>query len=143
MQYTHDVLALKSLDELRAIAVSNGLDWHHKHKPETLIERIIVKQSTAQPSDVKAFTPETTAKKPEDEIPTLAQIEKAIEHLVAKGLKAEFYPDNTFQFSYRGRMDSGNLAQPLNRIVKLATDVSRGGFAPPIVNLDGEKMLGA
>ena len=140
IKYTAEQLAPMDIEQIRAIAVSNGLDYHHKHKAETLIERIILKQNTMQPSDktetVRAEKPAEPAIKNSRE-----DVEQRIQRYVDKGMKAEFHADNTWTFSFRGRMDSGHMNIPLGVIENSAAQVSKGGYRPAMVDINGDKVL--
>ena len=140
IKYTAEQLAPMDIEQIRAIAVSNGLDYHHKHKAETLIERIILKQNTMQPSDKAETVKVEKPAEPKIEN-TREDVQQRIQRYVDKGMKAEFHADNTWTFSFRGRMDSGHMNIPLNVIENAATQVSKGGFRPPVVEIAGEKML--
>lgn len=140
IKYTAEQLYSMPIEQIRAIAVSNGLDYHHKHKAETIIERIILKQNTMQPSD------KTDAVKAEKLVEpiiknTREDVEQRIQRYLDKGMKAEFHSDNTWTFSFRGRMDSGHMSIPLSVIENVAAQVSKGGYRPPMVEIDGERML--
>lgn len=142
IKYTAEQLQPMTIEAIRAIAVANGLDYHHKHKAETIIERIILKQNTMQPSDkapdkapVVEAPPAPSFKNTRDEV------ERRIEPYIQRGMRADFHEDDTWTFSFRGRMDSGNMQIPLQVIESLAAQVSKGGYRPPVVEINGEKVL--
>jgi len=124
MQFNREILKTKSVDELRAILVSKGIDYHPRHKAETLIDMIASLDFTIQPSDRTNKKPEPKQK---DEIVKLteAEIVTALQPFIAKGLNVTTDQD-CWYMSCRGREDSGNLHMPLETLKRIATHVVRG-----------------
>jgi hypothetical protein len=52
------------------------------------------------------------------------QVTEAVKNFTAKGMTIKFV-DNCFEFHFKDRMDSGNLQQPIQHIVKAAEMVCR------------------
>ncbi len=115
-----------SRDELRDLAFKQGLQVHHKAKAETIIKQIIEFSTTPVKQDMQHVAEKPVApvydNTPED-------IEEAIAHIKAQHpafVSKYDIKDNTWEFSCKGAVESGNMAIPLRVIVRRAEIIRRG-----------------
>lgn len=115
------------LDELRALAVSQGLNYHPRMKADTVAKLILDK--VANPVKQEQ-TLKHAAEKPklvEAVTNTQEQIRAACKAYLDKpGFEATFNEDGTWHFRYRGAEDSGHMTVPLRIIQRKAQSVSEG-----------------
>lgn len=131
------------IDDLKQLAVKEGVTFHHRiSKPETLAKLII--EHVTQPQ--KAPEMKHPAEQPTKAAPVLNtedEVREACERYFAKdGFRAEF-EDDTWRFRYKGAEDSGHMTVPLRVIKMKAMSVAQGAKRPFIVKneLGQEVML--
>lgn len=146
--YTAQELQMKSLEELRTISTQLGKVPHHASKEKRIMSDILLQQDMNRP----VRDPEAPSGQDQDRDPmapavtekaTVCSPEEVVEAIASfrpEGMKVGF-KDGCFHFEHRGRVDSGNLAQPLSHIVKLARLVAKGGRKPAQVKVNGENVL--
>lgn len=121
---------LKKLDinQLRELAIKQGLTPHHRSKPDTLIKAIIehattpAKQPQMQhPAEKKQEAPKLNT---EEEVRTACAV-----FFQKPGFEANF-TEETWHFKCKGSEDSGHLSVPMRVIKMKAESVSRGARRP-------------
>lgn len=118
--------------ELLNLARSQGLQVHHKNKPETLIEAIM---NSLQPQAPQVVQTENVVTKPSHSN-TVEAVEAAIAKIKERSPNLRTsYDDDVFSFQYvsaSGRItreESGNINIPMHTIVQIATNIAKGPMA--------------
>jgi len=133
--HSEDLEALSD-GELKAVAKSLNVNMRGRLSRETIIKRITGQQKhlvqTAL-NDINKELPATDVKAKEVIEQSREDVEKAIAPYVNReGYNVSFNAeDKTWQFAYRGAVDSGTMCQPLGRIIQSAAKVARGAFRLP------------
>lgn len=115
------------IEELRNLAISQGLKPHHRAKPMTLAQAIIDHVSAAPPQPQNMKHPAERAQPAPLKIHTPDEVRKdCAEYLDKDGFEAIFREDNTWHFKYKGAEDSGHMST-IMRVIKLkAMTVAQG-----------------
>ena len=113
-------------EEMRSLLKSLGAPVRGKMKRETMLAKIAELQKTAnrpaEPTSVdkvlglSGVIPEVRQKPPGN---THEEVLEAVKPYTARGMEVKF-DEWGWSFSFKGRSDSGTLAQPLGNIVKCA-----------------------
>lgn len=126
-----DNLKTMKREQLVELAGKQGLNVHHKAKPETIIKQIMDHVLVSQKPQVAAdpmVDPRLAAKRPEHNN-TPEQVDAILAPIKARVPEFEVKYDleeNTWHFRCKGAEECGNLSIPL-RIIKMKADtVSRG-----------------
>jgi hypothetical protein len=131
-------LQLMSVEQLRAVLDNIGVEYHHKSGPSKLIDAILSAQVPVVEVPRKGAAPTieeladqashtaTQELKPikqvrQVEYPTVEQVADAIAPFIQRGLEVIQLDDDGFHFRRGHKEDSGNLNQPLRRIVDMAS----------------------
>lgn len=142
----HDNLKKMSRDELVKFADTQGVQVHWKSKPETIIKQIIDKVTApvqtihkelptvingveVEKPKMTALTAKRFADAEEAKNNTPESIEAAIAGIKARAPEFTSVYDrgeNTWQFSCKGALESGNIEIPMRKIIRIAENVSRG-----------------
>lgn len=123
-----------SAGELRAVATFLKIDFRGNIGRDTLTKRVLAQPPTLIQQALDGMNKEFEKPKAAQVVEnTKDQVLTAIKPFTEKeGFEAKFDDEEkTWQFKYRGAMDSGTLMQPLSRIVASAVKVSRGAFRLP------------
>lgn len=130
------------LDELRQLAITQGLKPHPRAKAMTLAQAII--DHVTQPPALKEMT--HPAERPQAAIAmnTEAEVRAACaEYFNKQGYEAIFRDDDTWHFRYKGAEDSGHMSVLL-RVIKLkAMTVAQGAHRLRKMKFDGEEIIAA
>lgn len=132
------------LDELRQIAMTQGLTPHHAMKAQTVAKMILDKiANPVKQSETLKHPAEQPIKK--DAVPhTEDEVRKACAPYITKeGFEAKFLDDQTWHFKFKGAEDSGHMTVPLRAIRMKAEMVAQGRRVPMGVNADFGRLPGA
>ena len=136
-----DELKSRDIKDLRILAAQYGIKTHHKAKAES-VAKLIVEHITVKPQQPDLKHP---AEKPVEKklvVHTEEQVREVIAPFANKeGFRAEFYPDNTWFFHYKGAEESGHMSCALRVIRMKAESVSRGARKPTMINLGDGAIL--
>lgn len=135
-------LASRPLADLRTLAAQYGIPTHHRAKAETVARLIMEKVS--QPPKVERTLEQ--APQPVKSIPVMHtedDVRKAIAAFTGKdGFIAQFLPDGTWFFAYRGAEESGHMSVPLRVIRMKAESIAKGSRKPVTVkNILGQDVM--
>ena len=123
---------LKSRDvkSLRELAAQYGIRTHHKNTAET-VAKLIFEFVANQPKVEAMKHPAEMPVKAPPKMNTEAEVREAIAKQLEKpGFVAEFLPDDTWYFKYKGAEESGHMTVPLRWIKIKAEGVARGAVNP-------------
>lgn len=124
----------KATNEQKEIAKKLNIKFHPNISAANLQARI-EQQPIAYKRDAMKHVSQTPTAPVFDN--TVEQVEEAIKEYTTKGLKATFPGDGTWQFSFRGAEECGNLKIPLRVIVMKAANVSKGARLLKTMGKDG------
>lgn len=130
-------------EELVALAVTQGVQVHHKAKPETIIKQIVDKISQPLQQDV---TDPRLAPVREAVWLTREQVEQGIAPIKARVPEFETIfqdDDTTVTFKCKGAEDSMSLTVPYRWMMQKAQIVSRGRLSPMGLNPHFDSMNSA
>lgn len=124
MSVNFENLKLLKLEQLRELAVKQGVTFHHNAKEDLLI-RLILEAANAQPDALKH--PAANAPKEEMRLNTEEEIREACKRYFEKpGFEAMFRDDDTWHFRYKGAEDSGHMSVKL-RVIRMKAETVAGG----------------
>lgn len=129
------------IDELRQLAISQGLKPHPRAKATTLAKAIIDHVTQPIPQQMKHPAEQPQA---EAHLNTEQEIRTACAQFLDKeGFEARFRDDNTWHFRYKGAEDSGHMSVPM-RVIKLkAMVVAQGAHKLRKMKFDNEEIIAA
>lgn len=127
------------IEELRVLAAKHEIKVHHKLKSENIAKLIIDKVTNPQ-QELKhpAAQPKQATK-----VNTEEEVRQACEKFLSKEGFIATFKEDTWNFKFAGAEDSGHMSVPLRIIRMKAENVSRGARKPPMVTIDGERIMAA
>lgn len=130
---------MQSTKETREIARKLNIKFGPRTSEENL-QALIQRQPIAYQNDAMAHVSQRKEPEPVHNN-TQEEVEAAIAPYAKKeGFKAIFHDDNTWEFSCRGKGESGNMQIPL-RVIKMKAEMVSKGANPPKGFKDGKDLV--